>query len=142
MAQLGQQAISLSGGLALSSEERQTGQSIASQLESVMRDTSRSSSAASGLIIGPHPDFPHIPPEPRYHDLDCVLVLDSSGSIGRSKFEQAKRATKVSTKQTDLPSCQPWVTVTSCFVYKVIRVLESIDHLCINPIHRIGLIHK
>ena len=30
----------------------------------------------------------------------------------------------------------------SCFVYKVIRDLESIDHLCINPILRIGLIHK
>ena len=28
------------------------------------------------------------------------------------------------------------------FVYKVIRDLESIDHLCINPIHRIGLLHK
>ena len=28
------------------------------------------------------------------------------------------------------------------FVYKVIRDLESIDHLCINSIHRIGLIHK
>ena len=27
------------------------------------------------------------------------------------------------------------------FVYKVIRGLESIDHLCINPICRIGLIH-
>ena len=40
-----------------------------------------------------------------------------------------------------LLSCQPRVTVTSCFVYKVIRDLESIDHLCINPIHRIGLIH-
>ena len=25
--------------------------------------------------------------------------------------------------------------MTSCFVYKVIRDLESIDHLCINPIH-------
>ena len=41
-----------------------------------------------------------------------------------------------------LLSCQPRVTVTSCFVYKVIRDLESIDHLCINPILRIGLIHK
>ena len=58
-----------------------------------------------------------------------------------------------------LLSCQQLVTVTSCFVYKVIRVLrsidhlcinpyhrirvlESIDHLCINPIYRIGLIHK
>ena len=32
--------------------------------------------------------------------------------------------------------------MTSCFVDKVIRDLESIDHLCINPIRRIGLIHK
>ena len=37
---------------------------------------------------------------------------------------------------------QSRVTVRSCFVYKVIRDLELIDHLCINPIHRIGLIHK
>ena len=32
--------------------------------------------------------------------------------------------------------------MTSCFVYKVIRDLELIDHLCINPILRMGLIHK
>ena len=38
--------------------------------------------------------------------------------------------------------CQPKVIVTSCFVYKVIRDLESIDHLCINPIHWIEIIHK
>ena len=37
---------------------------------------------------------------------------------------------------------QPRVTVTSCFVYKVFRDLESKDHLFINPIRRIGLIHK
>ena len=41
-----------------------------------------------------------------------------------------------------LLSCQPRVKVTSCFVYIVIRDLYSIDHLCINPIRRIGLIHK
>ena len=41
-----------------------------------------------------------------------------------------------------LLSCQPRVTVTSCFVYRVTRDLKSIDHLCINPIQRIGLIHK
>ena len=41
-----------------------------------------------------------------------------------------------------LLSDQPKVTVTSCLAYKVIRNLESIDHLCINPICRIGLIHK
>ena len=28
------------------------------------------------------------------------------------------------------------------FVHDVIRDLQSIDHLCINPICRIGLIHK
>ena len=40
-----------------------------------------------------------------------------------------------SPQQTILLSYQPRVTVTSCFVYKVImRDLESIDHLCINPI--------
>ena len=30
----------------------------------------------------------------------------------------------------------------SCFVYKDIRDLESIGHLCIYPIRRIGLIYK
>ena len=35
-------------------------------------------------------------------------------------------------------SCQSRLTVTSCFVYKVIRDLESIDHLCINHIRRIN----
>ena len=44
--------------------------------------------------------------------------------------------------ETEVLSCQPRVTVTSCFVYKVITDLESIDYLCINPIRRIGLIHK
>ena len=39
------------------------------------------------------------------------------------------------TQDIRLLSCQPRVTVMSCFVYKVIRDLESIDHLCINPIH-------
>ena len=41
-----------------------------------------------------------------------------------------------------LLSYQLKVTVTSCFVYKVIGTFFSIDHLCINPILRIGLIHK
>ena len=33
---------------------------------------------------------------------------------------------------THLLSCQPIRTLASCFVYKVIRDLESINHLCIN----------
>ena len=33
------------------------------------------------------------------------------------------------------------MTLLSGFVYTVSMNLESIDHLCINPIHRIGLIH-
>ena len=41
----------------------------------------------------------------------------------------------------ELLSYQPRVTVASCFVYKVIMDLLSIDHLCINPIRRKGLIH-
>ena len=45
-------------------------------------------------------------------------------------------------REKSLLSCQPRVTVMSCFVYKVIWDLESIDHLLINPIRRIGLIHK
>ena len=32
-----------------------------------------------------------------------------------------------------LLSCQPRVTVTSCFVYEDIRNLLLIDYLCINP---------
>ena len=44
-------------------------------------------------------------------------------------------------KPSKLLSCQPRVTVMSFFVYNVIRDLESIDHMCINPIRRIGLIH-
>ena len=44
--------------------------------------------------------------------------------------------------EAKLLSCQPRVTVTSCFVYKVIRDLEPIDHLCINPIRMIDLIQK
>ena len=39
-------------------------------------------------------------------------------------------------------SCQPRVKVTPRFVNNVIRDLDSIYHLCINPIRRIGLIHK
>ena len=33
-----------------------------------------------------------------------------------------------------LVSCQSRVTVMSCFVYRVIRDLQSIDHMIINPI--------
>ena len=33
-------------------------------------------------------------------------------------------------------TCQSRVSVTSCFVYKVNWDLDSIDHLCINPIRR------
>ena len=34
-----------------------------------------------------------------------------------------------------LLSCQPRVTVRSCYVYTFIRDLESIEHSCINPIN-------
>ena len=41
-----------------------------------------------------------------------------------------------------LLSCQPRETVTSFFVYKVSMGLSSLEHMCISPISRIGLIHK
>ena len=41
-----------------------------------------------------------------------------------------------------LLSCKPRVTVSPCFVYKVIRDLESIDYFCINPIHTQDRINK
>ena len=37
-------------------------------------------------------------------------------------------------------SCQPRVTVMSCFVCILIGDLSLIDHLCINPIRRIAII--
>ena len=41
-----------------------------------------------------------------------------------------------------LLSCQPKKTMGSCFVYKFINDIESIDHLCINSIRTIGSIQK
>ena len=67
----------------------------------------------------------------------CLFV-----SAPCDNYEISKK-NHVKTKNREiLLFCQPGVTVTSFFVYKVISHLESIDHLCINPIHRIGLIHK
>ena len=40
-----------------------------------------------------------------------------------------------------LLSCQSIVTVTSWFAYKVIKDLESIDDLCINPIRSTQLFY-
>ena len=62
----------------------------------------------------------------------------------KNEFSVSKMlcTTGVADFSSTLLSCQPRVTVMSCFVYNVIKDLESIDHLCINPIHRIGLIHK
>ena len=56
-------------------------------------------------------------------------------------FKESKQ-TIDETKTKHILCCQPRVTVTSRFVYKVITDEESIDHLCINPIFRIGFIHK
>ena len=58
------------------------------------------------------------------------------------QWRELMQAKFVTTKTIQVLSCQVRVTVTSCFVYKVIRDLESIDHVCINPIRMIRLIHK
>ena len=55
-----------------------------------------------------------------HHHFDhCIMILN--GEVNTTSFHL-------------LLSCQHRVTVMSCFVYKVSRDLESIDHLCINPI--------
>ena len=51
------------------------------------------------------------------------------------ELKEFKKSIK-SQMPTYLLSCQPRVTVVSCFVYKVIMDLSSIDHLCINRIPR------
>ena len=70
-----------------------------------------------------------------------------SGRKRRSDSEMNSQAVYASVTILDsqgklLLSCQPRATVASCFVYKVIKYVLSLDHLCINPIRRIGLIHK
>ena len=62
-------------------------------------------------------------------DNDKIVQIAGASAFAAGKF-------------MNLLPCQPKVTVTSCFVYKVIRDLESIYHLCVNPILRIGLIYK
>ena len=68
--------------------------------------------------------------------------LESSSSFLLSTCGEPVINKHKSMKINKLLSCQPRVTVTSCNVYKIIRDLESIDHLCINPNPRVGLIHK
>ena len=78
--------------------------------------------------------------KPTMSENNIVTSLMHSGST----FSPVNNACKLYTLSVHLSllSCQPRVTVTSRFVYKVIRDCVSIDHLCIYPIRRIGLIHK
>ena len=69
--------------------------------------------------------------------LDSVLIVEYTSHLVRVQLRNMCTIRNMK----EILSCQPRVTVTSCFVYKAIRDLESIDHLCINPIRRIGLIH-
>ena len=87
-------------------------------------------------------------------DLIDIVFCEKLNAKSDKKKEKKKRkkekivccslqyAIMVFPGQTYLLSCQPRVTVMSCFAYKVIRGLESIYHLSINYIQRIGLIHK
>ena len=74
-----------------------------------------------------------------------MFPLRSFDDVDRRERDQKKTddlRTMTTLGPRTLLFCQPRVTVTSYFVYKVIRDLYSIDHLCINPIRRIGLLHK
>ena len=58
------------------------------------------------------------------------------------KKNQLYASRRDANKEENILSRLSRVTVTSCFVNKIVRDLELIDHLFINPILRIGLIHK
>ena len=68
---------------------------------------------------------------PTFLFLSSFQTVQSGSTLFATKASEIQQ---LMTKQMTLLPCQPRVTVTSCFVYKVIRDLESIDHLCINPI--------
>ena len=88
------------------------------------------------LLPEHHLEFPGLP-ESTLVKIATLLEITCHGS-----FQGVCAANLLVLCMNHLLSCQPRVTVTSCFVCKVIRDLESIDNFCINPIHRIGLIHK
>ena len=74
--------------------------------------------------------------------LDPAIVNGPEHEVLIASSSSEGRAFAGSYRSINVLLCQPRVTVTSCFVYIVIRYLGSIDLLCINPIHRIGLMHK
>ena len=71
-----------------------------------------------------------------------AYVIETVICCQNSRFYGVMKSPLKIVRNWKLLSCPPRVTVASCFVYKVIRDVESIDHLCINPIRGIGLIHK
>ena len=85
-------------------------------------------------------------PENTYYNFEAdtasINTFDLSPVEDYATLPTSKPINTVSYVFRQVLSSQPRVTVTTCFVYKVIRDMQSINHLCINPIHRIGLIHK
>ena len=71
----------------------------------------------------------------------CLLIFKQCNFKSMCSMYTLKTSDTQSYQSNRVLSCQPRVTVMSCFVYEVIRDLESMDHLCINPILWIGLIH-
>ena len=69
-----------------------------------------------------------------------IWKINADSSIGYVYLVVIKRIIPLQKESMLLP-CQPRVTVTPYFVYKAIWELKSVDHLSINPYHRIGLIH-
>ena len=130
MAQQRRQAISLQRRLAPSSDEEETGLKIASKLESVMREKPRSSWS---LMSTTHRLY-HKPSKPRYHNMDCQLVLDSSGSITSSQFELAKRATKVIIQNRTEQVSAMFCSVLYWIVVEVYLKSHLTLHPCINEI--------
>ena len=99
----------------------------------------------------------------KYYSFNCFITVIPMGTVYNTSAEKVKllNCGKVITKAAafqgsviinsvqvcsqspqELYTVLPAKSDSDMFRYKVIRNLESIDHLCINPILRIGLVHK
>ena len=71
-----------------------------------------------------------------YKRITSIKSMSLMRFLNNPLLNREHRKTSVVIKPIYCPASQ------ECQWRKVIRDLELIDHLCINPIHRIGLIHK
>ena len=71
---------------------------------------------------------------------NCVITVTLTQVSVTKKFRVQTTESHISNSHSTVRSTKSDSDVIFCL--QIIRELESIDHLYINPIHRIGLIHK